>query len=81
LIVPFAVENIDPMVTIDWENYSGGNSERSWWAYGVASFVLIFPAIDITSIFPILSIILTDNLISVNYGQLSKNKLTRVSFT
>mmetsp|Transcript_5906 Transcript_5906/g.8760 ORF Transcript_5906/g.8760 Transcript_5906/m.8760 type:complete len:398 (-) Transcript_5906:16-1209(-) len=81
LVVPFAVEDIDPMVTLDWENYSGGSSERSWWAYGVASFVLIFPAIDITSIFPILSIILTDNLISVNYGQLSKNKLTRVSFT
>jgi len=78
LIVPFAVENVEKMINLNWYDYSAGDnpSERPVWAYIIAGFIVICPAIDAMSIFPICAINLCDNLTSVFHSHFGERELT-----
>ena len=58
------------MASLSFRNYSAGysQSERPWWTYIIEYFVILFPALDVFSGFPLFSISNTNNLISIFYG-------------
>jgi amino acid permease len=81
-IMSFAVKDVDQMVTLEWDGYTGGHSEASWWSNIIGFTVIIFPALDMLSIFPLVSINLSDNLMTIleiEYKNQDLNNL-KVSF-
>lgn len=79
LIVPFAIDDLPSMSTLSYRNYSAGHdeSDKPWWTYIVEYIIIIFPAIDVFSAFPLQGIPLADNMLSLKYGALPKNAIPR----
>jgi amino acid permease len=71
LAVSFAVYDVPSMSNIAFSYYSAGyaQDERPIWTVLVEYIVLLFPALDVVSSFPLYSIVLSDNLFSMFYGQ------------
>jgi amino acid permease len=67
LTVSAAISDVPPLCTLAWENYGDGR----WWAYIIQYIVLLFPAADATSSFPLNGIVLAENLMSMKYSHLS----------
>jgi hypothetical protein len=80
IIVPLAVSDIEGMITLSWIDYTGGMSDQSWWSYILMYIIVLFPALDVLSVFPILAINLSDNLISLKYGKFTEGSITKESF-
>lgn len=80
IIVPLAVSDIEGMITLSWIDYTGGMSDQSWWSYILMYIIVLFPALDVLSVFPILAINLSDNLISLKYGKFAEGSITKESF-
>ncbi|CAG9320751.1 unnamed protein product [Blepharisma stoltei] len=83
LIVPFAAGDVEKMVTLNWRDYSAGADEddRSWWTYIIAYFIVLLPAVDVLSVFPIIVINLADNVMSITYGNFGEKDLQRRTIT
>jgi len=81
VLVPFAVDGVDKMVSLDWKEYSAGHarSHKPWWTYFIIPAIVIFPACDIMSIFPIYAIALSDNLIAMKFDHDYESRISRVS--
>ncbi|CAG9319911.1 unnamed protein product [Blepharisma stoltei] len=79
LIVPFAADEVEKMVSLNWTDYSAGEDpdKRSWWAYVISYFVLLLPAFDVMSIFPIIAINCSDNLMSLKYGHFGDEEISK----
>lgn len=79
LTVSFALYEVPSMSNLAFTDYSAGYSqeERPTWAYFIEYVVLLFPALDVISAFPLNSIVLSDNLISMIYGDIEERKLPR----
>lgn len=80
LAVPLGVSDIEGMITINYIDYTGGQDEQSWWSYIIMYTIVLFPAFDVLSVFPILAINLSDNLISLTYGKFDDNTVTQKGF-
>ena len=80
ILVPFAVDDVSKMASLDWRDYSAGHTSKPWWAYFVIVPVVLFPALDVISVFPIYNIALSDNLIALKYGHSYEGKLSRGEF-
>lgn len=65
IVVSMAVYDVEEMVTLEWVDYTGGKSEQKWWAYLILYLIILFPAFDILSIFPLVVITLSDNIMSL----------------
>jgi len=53
---------------VNWESYHGGYPEgRPWWASAISLFVVAFPAIDVMSIYPLNTLIMSQNLMAFVY--------------
>lgn len=70
LIVPLAIHDVKGECNISFREFSAGYSqeERPWWTYLVSFVIVLFPALDVFSCFPIMAITLSDNLITLGYG-------------
>ena len=66
--VALAVDDVNELVTLEWHGYSAGHSSPTWYTYPIAYVILLFPAVDVLSIFPIYCISLSDNIIALVYG-------------
>ena len=71
-----AVDDIADMASIEFEDYTGGNTDRHWWALIISYIIVLFPALDICSIFPLLSINLADNVQSMIWGNKTEEHST-----
>lgn len=82
VLLCFALESPEEMVTLNWRDYSAGSSQssRSWWTYVIAFIVVLLPALDILSSFPIVCWNYSDNIMSIFHGHESDKKNDRVSF-
>lgn len=50
-----------------WVNYTGGYDSHVWWVQAVAFFVILFPALDVVSIFPLNGIAMAANMMASVY--------------
>lgn len=64
IFTSIAIKDIDQMITLEWEGYTGGHSEKSWWSIAIEYTVIIFPALDMISIFPLVSINTAENFMT-----------------
>jgi len=65
MIVPVAIESTPSMISISFRDYSAGYKADSkpWWTYIIEYSIVLFPALDVFSAFPLLSIASNDNII------------------
>lgn len=69
LVVPFAVDDLQSQISLNFREYSAGYKERTFWMQLVSFLVVLFPAFDVISSYPLSSIALVDNWVSVVYGK------------
>lgn len=76
LVVPVAAGHMSSLSTLVYEGYSAGYSasERPVWTYMIEYFILLFPALDVVSSFPLCSCVIADNIANVIYNS-SENQL------
>jgi amino acid permease len=70
MIVPVAITNVKAQCSIEYANYSAGypQNDRPWWTYLIAYLVVLFPAFDVFSSFPLTGISVSDNLMTLVHG-------------
>lgn len=81
LIASVAIPDLKSMVTLSFRNYTAGAASPHTWTYLIEYIVIIFPALDVFSVFPIMAITLADNITGLFSGRSSKDLGYRVSFT
>merc|ERR1719242_1584252 len=57
-----------PICTLNWVNYTAGESEPGTMAFLVRSLILLVPIFDITSAYPVFALVLASNV----HGSLGK---------
>ena len=74
LLVPTAIPSVGGQSTLSFRHYSAGHaaSDRPIWTYIIEYLVVIFPALDVFSSFPLNAIPLSDNLMTLVYGSVPK---------
>ena len=80
VVTSLAVDDADEIITLEWQHYSASHEHRPWYSYPLAFVIVLFPAIDVLSIFPIYSIALSDNLIALVYGHDYEGRVGRLEF-
>jgi amino acid permease len=82
LVAPAADSGLSSMVTLSFRNYTAGDNNKDGreWAYIIEYIVVIFPALDVFSIFPIIAITLADNISAMFFKQTTKEMLSKVRF-
>lgn len=80
VVASLAVESTDEIITLEWQHYSASHDHRPWYSYPLAFIVVLFPAVDVVSVFPIYSIALSDNLIALVYGHDYEGRVGRLEF-
>ena len=65
-----AFDDLPSFTTFAWKDY-GSDNGGAWWAYMLQYIVLIFPALDVSSAFPLNAICLSENLMSIKFPQLT----------
>ncbi|OMJ83513.1 hypothetical protein SteCoe_15545 [Stentor coeruleus] len=83
ILTSYGIDDIEKMITLNWRDYSAGGdpNEKPWWCYLISYIVIILPALDIASAFPIICAILCDNLLSIKYGSKNRQNLTQSIIT
>ena len=80
LVLAFSIEDPEEMATLNWRNYTAGYDfrDRPWWTYVIAYTVILLPAMDIASSFPIIAGNFADNLMSIRYGHEKAHEISHV---
>ena len=83
IIGGFAIEDIEKMITLNWRDYSAGEDpdDRENWCYLLAYTVVLLPAVDMVTSFPIVSSNLCDNILSYKYGHDMAKDIDNVRIT
>lgn len=70
LTAAFGLSDLPSNVSLAFRNFTNGNSaeNRPIWTYLVSYLIVLFPALDVISIFPILAHGLSDTILSVVYS-------------
>lgn len=68
VLVSMATGNPSPMASLNWIGYSAGYDERPWWTYPIEYLIILFPAFEVFSCYPIVNIIMSDNILGVVYN-------------
>lgn len=82
MVLSFSIEKPAEMVSLNWRHYSAGynSDERPAWTYLVAYIVILLPAMDIASSFPIVSGNFADNVMCTIYGHQRAHEVNKVFF-
>lgn len=82
LLVPTAISSVPGQSTLSYRHYSAGHasSQRPAWTYIIEYLVVIFPALDVFSSFPLNAIPLSDNLMTLVYGSVPKTAIPLKSY-
>jgi len=57
--------SISPIVTLNWERYSGGAKHGTaipWWASGLSYMVLLFPVVSVSAAFPLQLVVISGEI-------------------
>lgn len=75
VLVGLAIPDIKPISSLEFEDYTGGvdRDDMEWWAWMVRYMLTLLPAIDLMPLFPLYSIALADNILSVMLGYNQEN--------
>ena len=44
VLLPIAMDTVEPMSTLNWRGYTAGYAERPWYAYMIEYIIVLFPA-------------------------------------
>ena len=80
VVVGLAVDDVNQLANMEWHHYSAGFSSPPWYCYPIAYTILLFPVLDVLSVFPIFCITLSDNLIALFYGHDYEGKIHKCEF-
>lgn len=72
-IVPYAIYNIKEQISLNFRDYTGGESDKNLWGYFVMYGVILQPAFDVIACFPFKTISLADNWAHMIYGDKPKS--------
>lgn len=61
IVVPFAIDELDSEVSLNFRHYSAGYKDRNIVVEFISFIIVLFPAFDVISCFPLSSIALADN--------------------
>jgi amino acid transporter len=67
LIVPAAIDDVPSLVTLSFREYSAGYSTRPWWTYILSYVIVLCPALDVLSSYPIIAVSIAQNILSFVY--------------
>jgi amino acid permease len=71
--------NVKPSVNLNWQSFTwgagGGGVATPWWAKGLSLLVVLFPALDTLSVFPLIAITLGNSIASSLPSCFSSTKL------
>jgi amino acid permease len=73
--------SVEPSCNLNWLAYSGGRAlgePVAYLAQAIRLYVVIFPALDVASAFPLMAITLGNNLFSCAYGHAAKKMVSGV---
>jgi amino acid permease len=79
LITPAAIRKVPGLCTLAYHNYSAGYSTRPWWTYIISMIVILCPALDVMSSFPIIAISVAENILSLTHVSLSVDKINKTT--
>ena len=70
LIGALAINNVPSMVSLNYRNYTAGHNahDRPFWTYIIEYTIILCPAIDVFSSFPLKALTLSDSITSLMYG-------------
>ena len=74
ILVNMATGNPIAMCSLNWIGYSAGYEVRPWWTYLIEYFVVLFPTFEVFSCYPIVNIIMSDNILGL-YGANEKESI------
>lgn len=82
IILSFAIKDPHSMVSLNFRNYSAGEEQidRAWWTNIVSYSIVLLPALDMLSSFPLIAINFSDNLMGMAYGIEAQKSTSRVIF-
>jgi amino acid permease len=86
-------KSIHQSSNLNWNNFNAGTGDiddrgnvinSSWWTHAISMYIIMFPAIDVVSAYPLNAITLGNNLFNAVYGkrihEVEKNRFLRTSF-
>jgi hypothetical protein len=71
---------------LNWRGFGSGgeDSDGSWWAQCISFYIILFPALDVVSAFPLNAITLGNNMFGAYFGsevhEVEDNRCARVCF-
>lgn len=70
IVVPLAIKDIDSLASLSYRNYSAGysNSDRPMWTYLIEYLIVLSPALDVASTFPLQGLTCSGALHTWIYG-------------
>lgn len=78
-VVPYAVSNVKEQITLNFRDYTAGNTNKNYWCYFVSYSIILLPALDVVSCYPFKVISLADNWANMIYGKnKSSNKIIKI---
>jgi len=79
ILIPMTVGIGETMTILNWRKYSAGfdENERPWYSYIISNFIVLFPALDVISVFPLESIYISDNILAFVYGKNDNRQVTK----
>merc|ERR1712227_932379 len=66
--------DVDDSCNLNWANFNGGYNDRAsdaelpWWVNGIRYFIVLFPSLDVLSVYPLNNIMLSNNLMATIYS-------------
>ena len=75
MLASIAIEGVPSMASLGYRNYTAGTSQsdRQGWTYLIEYLIIISPALDVMTAYPIKALTISDSLITWRYGgELSK---------
>ena len=80
IITSYSIESVEKMITLNWSDYSAGEDSdgRPLWCYFIVYMVVLLPAFDSISGFPVVCSSICDNLLSYRYGHKTAKDLDYV---
>jgi hypothetical protein len=59
--------NIKPLCSLNWYQFTGNSDPENpeWWSYPIKYVIVLFPALDVITVFPMTVINLADNLLCI----------------
>ena len=75
ILATFFGDNLEQSANLNWSNYvghSGNTLEPTFISECVAAFIVLFPALDVASAFPLNAITLGNSIMTASYGSMNE---------